>query len=74
VDWETTGSEVWYKPLADGQSVGVVFLNLDDTVSVNVTATLSSIGIDPKVKWFRGLPCVQCVCVCVCVCVCLPCV
>ena len=61
VDWETTGSEVWYKPLADGQSVGVVFLNLDDNVSVNVTATLSSIGIDPKVR--------SSVYVCVCVCV-----
>ena len=42
--------EVWCKPLADGRSVAVVLLNLDDDHSHNVTASFSDIGLPGSVS------------------------
>ncbi len=48
---KSTGKgEVWCKPLADGRSVAVVLLNLDDDLSHNVTASFSDIGLPGSVS------------------------
>merc|ERR1719453_609193 len=49
VEWESTQSEVWGKRLADGHSAAVVLLNLDDTRSMNVSASISAMGLSGPV-------------------------
>lgn len=43
--WRAALSEVWCKPLADGRSVAVVLLNLDDNDARNVTAKFTALGL-----------------------------
>ena len=64
VEWEGTQKEVWGKRLADGHSAAVVLLNLDDTQSMNVSVSISALGLSGPVAvrglWARrGLPSVS---------------
>ena len=43
--WRDAQSEVWCKPLADGKSVALVLLNLDDDAPLNLTATWTELGL-----------------------------
>jgi len=43
--WEAVESEIWCKPLADGKSVAVLMLNLNDDDALNVTASFSTLGL-----------------------------
>jgi len=43
--WQAAESEVWCKPLADGKSVAVLMLNLDDDDARDITASFTTLGL-----------------------------